>query len=70
VLPIGLGAQAGAYAKVFTDTFTRLVLNKENNPTGVLQDEGTQLQNLLNAAGAHCWQPDPTSSGTCQVGSK
>jgi multiple sugar transport system substrate-binding protein len=70
VLPIGLGAQAGAYAKVFTDTFTRLVLNKENNPTGVLQDEGTQLQNLLNAASAHCWQPDPTSSGTCQVGSK
>jgi hypothetical protein len=35
---------------------------------GVLQDEGTQLQNLLNAAGAHCWQPDPASSGVCQVG--
>jgi multiple sugar transport system substrate-binding protein len=69
VLPIGLGGQSGAYAKVFTDTFTRLVLNKENNPQGVLQDEGTQLQNLLNAAGAHCWQPDPPSSGVCQVGS-
>jgi multiple sugar transport system substrate-binding protein len=69
VLPIGLGAQSGAYAKVFTDTFTRLVLNGESNPQGVLQDEGSQLQTLLNAAGAPCWSPDPPSSGTCQVGS-
>jgi multiple sugar transport system substrate-binding protein len=68
VLPIGLGAQSGAYAKVFIDTFTRLVVNSESNPMGVLQDEGTQLQNLLNAAGAHCWAPDPASSGVCQVG--
>jgi multiple sugar transport system substrate-binding protein len=69
VLPIGLGAQAGTYAKVFTDTFTRLVLNSESNPAAVLQDEGSQLQALLNASGAHCWAPDPPSSGTCQVGS-
>jgi multiple sugar transport system substrate-binding protein len=68
VLPIGLGGQAGAYAKVFTDTFTRLVLNKEGNPQGVLKSEGDTLQALLNAAGAHCWQPDPASSGVCQVG--
>ncbi|MGZ4391635.1 MAG: ABC transporter substrate-binding protein [Gaiellaceae bacterium] len=67
VLPIGLGAQSGAYAKVFNDTFTRMVLNKEN-PANVLQSEGSQLQSLLNAAGAHCWQPDPASSGVCQVG--
>ena len=44
MLPIGLGTQAGAYAKVFTDTFTRLVLNGESNPQTVLQQEGTQLQ--------------------------
>jgi multiple sugar transport system substrate-binding protein len=68
VLPIGLGNQAGAYAKVFTDTFTRLVLNAESNPQSVLKDEGAQLQAALNAAGAHCWAPDPPSSGTCQVG--
>jgi multiple sugar transport system substrate-binding protein len=67
VLPIGLGAQSGAYAKVFIDSFTRMVLNKED-PMTVLKDEGNQLQQLLNAAGAHCWQPDPRSSGTCQVG--
>jgi multiple sugar transport system substrate-binding protein len=68
VLPIGIGNQAGAYAKVFTDTFTRLVLNKENNPQGVLQQEGSALQTLLNASGAHCWSPDPASTGVCQVG--
>jgi multiple sugar transport system substrate-binding protein len=67
VLPIGLGAQSGAYAKVFTDSFTRMVLNKEN-PATALKDEGSQLQALLDAAGAHCWSPDPPSSGTCQVG--
>jgi multiple sugar transport system substrate-binding protein len=68
VLPIGLGAQSGAYAKVFNDSFTRMVLNKED-PMTVLKDEGNQLQQLLNAAGARCWQPDPRSNGTCQVGS-
>jgi multiple sugar transport system substrate-binding protein len=67
VLPIGLGNQAGAYAKVFTDTFTRIVLNKED-PAGVLQAEGGALQTLLNASGAHCWPPDPVSVGVCQVG--
>ena len=67
VLPIGLGAQAGTYAKVFTDSFNRMVMNKED-PTTVLKDEGSQLQALLNAAGAACWQPDPRSTGVCQVG--
>ena len=67
VLPIGLGAQSGAYAKVFTDTFTRMVMNKED-PMTVLKDEGNQLQQLLTAAGAACWQPDAKSTGVCQVG--
>lgn len=68
VLPIGLGGQAGAYGKVFVDTFSRLVLNKQSDPAGVLKSEGDTLQGLLNTAGAHCWDPDPASSGTCQVG--
>ena len=69
LLPVGLGAQGGAFNKVFTDTFTRIVLNHESIPT-VLADEGTKLQTVLNAAGAPCWKPDPPSSGTCQVGNK
>jgi len=27
-----------------------------------------RLQDVLNAAGAPCWKPDPPSTGTCQVG--
>ncbi len=67
LLPVGLGAQGGAFNKVFTDTFSRIVLNHESIPT-VLADEGTKLQAVLNTAGAPCWKPDPPSSGTCQVG--
>lgn len=68
LLPVGLGAQGGNFNKVFTETFTRIVINHENINT-VLSDEGTKLQAVLNTAGAACWKPDPPSSGTCQVGS-
>jgi len=68
LLPVGLGAQGGAFNKVFTETFTRIVVNHESIST-VLADEGQKLQAVLNAAGAPCWKPDPVSSGTCQVGS-
>jgi multiple sugar transport system substrate-binding protein len=69
LLPVGLGTQGGNYNRVFQDTFTRIVINKED-PTAVLDDQGAKLQGVLNAAGAPCWKPDPASSGTCQVGSK
>jgi multiple sugar transport system substrate-binding protein len=67
LLPVGLGAQGGNYNRVFTDTFTRIVVNKEDI-TKVLADQGQKLQDVLNAAGAPCWRPDPPSTGTCQVG--
>lgn len=68
LLPVGLGSQGGAFNKIFTDTFTRIVINHEDI-TSVLNDEGAKLQGVLDAAGAPCWKPDPASSGTCQVGS-
>jgi len=34
----------------------------------VMDDEGQKLQDVLNAAAAPCWKPDPPSTGTCQVG--
>jgi multiple sugar transport system substrate-binding protein len=68
LLPVGLGANGGAFNKIFTDTFTRIVVNHESI-TAVLADEGPKLQAVLNTAGAPCWKPDPPSSGTCQVGS-
>jgi multiple sugar transport system substrate-binding protein len=67
LLPVGLGSQGGNYNRVFIDTFTRIVINKEDI-NKVLDDEGQKLQAVLDAAGAPCWKPDPPSSGTCQVG--
>jgi multiple sugar transport system substrate-binding protein len=66
-LPVGLGSQGGNYNRVFIDTFTRIVINKEDI-NKVLDDEGQKLQAVLDAAGAPCWKPDPPSTGTCQVG--
>lgn len=66
LLPVGLGTQGGAYNKVFTDTFSRIVLNNESIQS-VLSDEGHTLQSLLTSAGAGCWAPDPTSHGPCKV---
>jgi multiple sugar transport system substrate-binding protein len=68
LLPVGLGSQGGNYNRIFLDTFTRIVINKED-PMTVLNDQGKKLQDLLNAVQAPCWKPDPPSSGTCQVGS-
>jgi multiple sugar transport system substrate-binding protein len=67
LLPVGLGSQGGNYNRVFLDTFTRIVVNKEDINT-VLNDEGQKLQAVLDAAQAPCWKPDPPSKGTCQVG--
>jgi len=69
LLPVGLGSQGGNYNRVFTDTFTRIVVNKEDI-NKVLAEQGQKLQDVLNAAAAPCWKPDPPSTGTCQVGGK
>jgi multiple sugar transport system substrate-binding protein len=66
LLPIGLGAEGGNFNKVYVDTFTRIVLKGEDIK-GVLDDEGKTLQALMDKTGAHCWAPDPPSSGACQV---
>ena len=66
-LPVGLGSQSSAYDKVFVDTFTQICIN--NQPIGsTLASEAKTLQSVLTSAGAACWQPDPPSSGACQVG--
>jgi multiple sugar transport system substrate-binding protein len=67
LLPVGLGAQGGNYNRVFIDTFTRIVINKEDIAK-VLDEQGQKLQDVLNTAAAPCWKPDPPSTGTCQVG--
>ncbi len=66
LLPAGLGERGGAFDKVFMETFQRIVLRGEN-PRAVLDREAATLQRLMTEAAAPCWQPDPPSTGACQV---
>jgi multiple sugar transport system substrate-binding protein len=66
LLPVGLGARSDQFTLAYQDAFTRIVLRNEDIQT-VLNDQAGKLQDLLNAAKASCWPPDPQSSGTCQI---
>lgn len=66
-LPVGLGSQSSIFDKVFVDTFTAIALS--GRPiASTLASQATTLQGVLDTAGAHCWKPDPPSTGVCQVG--
>ena len=64
--PIGLGQRGGEFDKVFMDTF-QLVVLRGQKPRVVLDRESETLNRLMTETGAPCWQPDPPSSGACQV---
>jgi multiple sugar transport system substrate-binding protein len=66
LLPIGLGQRGGEFDKVFMDTF-QLVVLRGQNPRAVLDREAEALKRLMSETSAPCWQPDPPSSGACQV---
>jgi multiple sugar transport system substrate-binding protein len=66
LLPVGLGTEANAFNKVYTDTFVRIVVRGENIQS-VLSDESRNLQDVMNKSGAPCWAPDPPSRGPCRV---
>lgn len=66
LLPVGLGEQGGAYNEVFRNVFQRVVID-EGDIQEALQTEAETLQQVLDAAGASCWPPDPESEGVCQV---
>ncbi len=66
LLPIGLGAEGGNFNAVYRDTFTRIVVRKENT-TAVLADQAAKLQAIMDKSGAPCWRPDPPSNGACKV---
>jgi len=67
LLPVQLGAKNGEFNKIFIDTFTRIVLRKEDVKT-VLGEQAKLLDALVKEVGAPCWAPD-ASSGTavCSV---
>jgi multiple sugar transport system substrate-binding protein len=66
LLPIGLGQRGGEFDKVFMDTF-QLVVLRGQKPRVVLDREAVTLKRLMTETGAPCWQPDPPSTGACQV---
>jgi multiple sugar transport system substrate-binding protein len=66
LLPVGLGERGGEINQIFRNAFDRVVLNGEDIQT-VLDQEGQNLQNLMNETGAPCWAPDPPSVGPCPV---
>jgi multiple sugar transport system substrate-binding protein len=66
LLPVGLGERGGEINQIFRNAFDRTVLNGEEIRT-VLDEEGANLQTLMNETGAPCWEPDAPSDGPCQV---
>lgn len=66
LLPVGLGERGGEINQIFRNAFDRVVINGEDVTT-VLEEEGTNLQALMDDTGAACWAPDPASDGPCQV---
>jgi multiple sugar transport system substrate-binding protein len=64
--PVGLGEQEEAYNQVFRTTFEQIVLDGRD-VGATLDEQAPKLQEVLNAAKARCWRPDPASTGTCQV---
>ena len=66
LLPVGLGERGGEINQIFRNAFDRIVLEGEDIQA-VLDEEGDNLQTLMNETGAPCWPPDPPSDGPCQV---
>jgi multiple sugar transport system substrate-binding protein len=66
LLPVGLGERGGEINQIFRNAFDRAVLNGEDVRT-VLDEEGANLQKLMDETGAPCWAPDASSEGPCQV---
>ena len=66
LLPVGLGTRSGDFDKVFTDTFTKVVVHG-GDPVKVVASEASVLQQIMNQTGAKCWKPDPESGSPCRV---
>ena len=66
LLPVGLGDRGGDINQIFRNAFDRVVLEGEDIVT-VLEDEGANLEELIQSTGAPCWAPDPASVGPCPI---
>ena len=59
-------SKGGEINQIFRNAFDRIVLEGEDIAT-VLQEEGDNLQALMDETGAPCWAPDPAGDGPCVV---
>ncbi len=66
VPPSGLGQRDPEFDRVFLETFQLIVLRGQP-PRQVLDRQAEALKRVMAETGAPCWQPDPPSTGTCQV---
>jgi multiple sugar transport system substrate-binding protein len=64
--PIGFGQRDAEFDRVFLETFQSIVLRGQK-PRPVLDREAETLKRLMSETAAPCWQPDPPSTGACQV---
>ena len=64
--PMGFGQRAAEFDGVFLETFQLIVLRGQK-PRPVLDREAETLKRLMTETGAQCWQPDPPSTGACEV---
>lgn len=66
-LPVQLGRKNGEFNKIYVDSFTRIVLRKEDIRQ-VLREESRWLNDLLEDARVPCWLPDaPSGTQPCRV---
>ena len=67
LLPVGLGDQSGAFSKVYSDTFQRIVLNN-GDIKKTLASQARVLNRIMRRTGAPCWAPDASSGNNpCPV---
>lgn len=66
LLPAGLGAKGGEFSQVYSDTFERIVLARQDIRS-VLDDQKVKLAAIMQETGAPCWAPDAPSTGACPV---
>jgi multiple sugar transport system substrate-binding protein len=66
LLPVGWATVAAKSTRFSATPLTGLYLNGEDIDA-VLEEEGANLQALMDETGAPCWAPDAPSQGPCQV---
>jgi multiple sugar transport system substrate-binding protein len=66
LLPVGLGERGGEINEIYRAAAARILFDGEEIAT-VLEEEGANLETLMQETGAPCWPPDPPSEGACPV---